>query len=85
MPQKSFSLLLAVVLGFGAAACEHKKTAAEIQAARVNAFRTRQKGEAIKAYTALVNKYPDSDFAAKAKERLQVLGPMPTTPAPVKK
>lgn len=85
MPQKSFSLFLAVVLGLGAVACEHKKTAAEIQAARMNAFRTRQKGEAIKAYTALVNKYPDSDFAAKAKERLQVLGPMPTTPAPVKK
>lgn len=85
MPQKSFSLFLAVVLGLGGVACEHKKTAAEIQAERAQAFRTRQKGEAIKAYNVIVNKYPDSEYAAKAKERLAALGPMPTTPAPVKK
>jgi outer membrane protein assembly factor BamD (BamD/ComL family) len=80
-----FPLLLATALAFGSTACEHKKTAAELQAERQKAFQTRQKGEAIRAYTALVTKFPESEFAAKAKERLDVLGPAPATPAPQKK
>ena len=74
-------LLLALVSLLGATACEHKKTAAEIQAEKSNAFRLHQKGEAIKAYKDLVDKFPTSEYAAKAQERLKVLGPPPATPA----
>lgn len=82
---KKLPLLLAVAVALGTAACEQKKTAAEVQADKVSAFRKRQKIEAIKAYTQLVNKYPDSEHAAEAKERLKVLGPLPATPTPTKK
>ena len=41
-------LLLALAALLGATACEHKETAAEIQAKKVAAFRNRQKAEAIK-------------------------------------
>ncbi len=78
---KKLPLLLALASLLTATACEHKKTAAEKQAERVQAFRVHQKGEAIKAYTDLVNKFPDSEFAPKAQERLKVLGPPPATPA----
>lgn len=82
MRQKITLLLLAAALLAGGAACKKKQTAAEKQAAVVDAFRKKQKTEAIKSYTALVEKYPDSEFAAKAKERLSVLGPLPAaTPA----
>jgi len=78
-------VLLAAVLTAGATGCKKKKTAAELQEEKVNAFRARQKNEAIKAYTALVTKYPDSEYAPKAKERLNVLGPLPAaTPAAAK-
>jgi hypothetical protein len=81
---KKLPLLLALASLLGATACEHKKTAAEKQAERVQAFRVHQKGEAIKAYTELVNKFPDSEFASKAQERLKALGPMPATPPKAK-
>ncbi len=76
-------VVLAALLG--APACEQKKTAAELQAEKVAAFRKRQKIEAIKAYTELVNKYPASEHVAEAKARLQTLGPLPATPTPTKK
>ena len=76
---------MAVVSLLGTSACEHKETAAEKQARKVQAFRVHQKIEAIKAYTDLVNKFPDSEYAPKAQERLKALGPMPATPTPVKK
>lgn len=85
MLQKSLLFLFAAVLLAGSAACTKKKTSAELQAEKVNAFRLRQKGEAIKAYTALVTKFPDSEYAPKAQERLNALGPMPTTPVAGKK
>jgi hypothetical protein len=75
---------LAIVFAFGGVACSKKKTAAEQQAEKVNAFRERQRGEAIKAYTALTTKFPDSEFAPKAQERLTALGPPPASPAPKK-
>ncbi|GEM_PF-1607875 len=78
-------IVLAAALSFGAAGCKKKKTVAEMQAEKVTVFRQKQKVEAIKSYTALVTKYPDSEFAAKAQERLNVLGPLPAaTPAPKK-
>jgi hypothetical protein len=78
-------VFLAAVFALGGVACSKKKTSAEMQADKVNAFRERQRGEAIKAYTALTTKYPDSEYAAKAQERLTALGPPPATPAPKKK
>jgi outer membrane protein assembly factor BamD (BamD/ComL family) len=82
MRQNIVLLLLAAALLAGGTACKKKQSTAEKQAAVVNAFRQKQKIEAIKSYTALVEKYPDSEFAAKAKERLAVLGPLPAaTPA----
>lgn len=78
------ALLLAAAVILGAAGCSKKK--GTDQQAKINAFRQKQKIEAIKAYTAIVEKYPDSEFAAQAKERLAVLGPLPAaTPAPKKK
>jgi len=82
---KKLPLLLALASLLGTTACEHKKTAAEKQAEKVNAFRLHQKIEAIKAYKDIVDKFPDSEYAAKAKERLKVLGPPPATPPKVKK
>lgn len=79
-------VVLAAALSFGSTGCTKKKTSAELQAEKVNAFRQKQKIEAIKSYTALVTKYPDSEFAPKAQERLNVLGPLPAaTPAGAKK
>lgn len=78
-----YFIALAGVLSF--TACEKKKTAAEIQKEKVDAFRRKQKIEAIKSYTELVNKYPDSEHVAAAKERLKVLGPLPASPTPIKK
>ncbi len=85
MPQKFVLLLLAAAVLAGGAACKKTQTAAEKEAAKVEAFRQKQKAEAIKSYNAILEKYPDSEFAAKAKERLAALGPMPAaTPAPKK-
>ena len=85
MLQKFFPAVLLSVLLAGGVACSKKPNAAQLQAAKVEAFRTRQKGEAIKAYTELTTKFPNSEFAPKAQERLSSLGPMPATPAPKKK
>lgn len=85
MPYKLASLLLAAVVCLAGTACEHKKTVAELQVEKTKAFRDKQKIAAIKSYNDLVTKYPDSEFAAKAKERLASLGPPPTTPVPGKK
>lgn len=82
---RSFSVLLAAAVFLGCAACKKKQSGAEKQAAAVEAFRKKQKIEAIKSYTALVTKYPDSEFAEKAQERLTVLGPMPAATPPPKK
>lgn len=82
---KKLPLLLVLVFLPGFTACEKQKTSAELQAEKVNAFRKHQKIEAIKAYTDLVNKFPDSEHVPEAKERLKTLGPMPVTPTPAKK
>ena len=76
----AFTLSLALIAGLPA--CKKKQTAAEAQLAKKKAFQERQRVEAIKTYTALTQKYPDSEFAPQAQERLKTLGPMPTaTPA----
>lgn len=85
MLKKFLLLLLASAVCFGGAACEHKKTTAEFQAEKAKAFQIKQKIAAIKSYQDLVTKYPDSEFAPKAQERLTALGPPPATPVPGKK
>lgn len=85
MLTRSVLLLLIGALCLGGAACEQKLTQAEIQAEKTKAFRAKQKQTAIKAYKDLTEKYPDSEFAPKAKEKLQQLGPLIATPVPKKK
>lgn len=86
MSRNLILLLAAAALVAGTTACEKKPDPKQIQAEKVQAFRNKQKIEAIKSYTALVTKYPDSEYAPKAQERLNVLGPLPAaTPAPKKK
>ena len=81
MLPRSASLLLAAALCLGGAACDQKKTQAELKAEEKIKFRAKQKQVAIKVYKDLLDKYPDSEFAPKAKERLQRLGPPAATPA----
>ncbi len=85
MPRLFLPLLVAVAILGGMTACKPKPTAAQLQAEKVKQFRERQRVEAIKAYKALVDKYPDSEFAPKAKERLGSLGPLPAATAAPKK
>ncbi len=77
-------LLLATLLCLGGAGCKEKQTLAEQQAQKKVEFRAKQKQVAIKAYKDLVDKYPESEFTPKAKEKLQRLGPPSATPAPKK-
>ncbi|MCE9612475.1 MAG: hypothetical protein K8R23_19925 [Chthoniobacter sp.] len=72
-------LFLAAGIVVGGGACKGKATPAELKAQKVREFRERQKNLARKCYQDLVTKYPDSEFADQANERLKVLGP-PTTP-----
>jgi hypothetical protein len=86
MPQKLLLLLLSAALLTGFTACKKKLTGAQQKALLVEKWRKERKIEAIKAYTALVKNYPDSEFAPKAQDRLNVLGPLPVaTPAGKKK
>ena len=87
MSRTLLMICLAAVFAICCAACEKKKTAAELQAAEQKAFRDAQKIKAQEAYQTIVTKFPDSEFAPKAQERLNVLGPPPppATPAPKKK
>jgi outer membrane protein assembly factor BamD (BamD/ComL family) len=85
MLKRSAPLLLAAVFCLGGAGCKDTKTQAELMAEKKKDFRTKQKQVAIKAYKDLVDKYPESEFAPKAQEKLQQLGPLTATPAPKKK
>jgi hypothetical protein len=78
MLRKLSLIVLTVALPFAGLACK-KKPVTENLAERTKVFRERQRKEAVKAYSALVEKYPDSPYTDKAKERLQQLGPA-TTP-----
>ena len=85
MLPRSALLLLAAALCFCGIGCKAKKTQAEMQADARKEFRAKQKQVAIKAYTDLADKYPESEFAPKAKAKLQQLGPPTATPAAKKK
>lgn len=77
-------LLLALAMTVGTVGCSSKKTAAEENAEKVKAFQEQQKVRAYKAYKEIVEKYPDSQFASQAKDRLAKMGPV-ATPTPGKK
>lgn len=85
MRKRTVLLLLCGLLCLGGTACKSKKTQAELTAEKVKQFRVRQKQMAAKAYKDLAEKYPDSEFAAEARQRLEALGPIAATPAPKKK
>ena len=68
---------LVLALPLATFACK-KKPVPENLAERAKVFRERQRKEAIKAYSALIEKYPESPYTEKARERLQQLGPAAT-------
>lgn len=68
--------LLAAVVAFGSAACSKQKTQAQLNAEREKVWREQQRQKAVRYYTELVEKYPDSPFTEQAKERLEQLGPV---------
>jgi outer membrane protein assembly factor BamD (BamD/ComL family) len=88
---KFVPLLLCLALcGLGTTSCTKKKTLAQINAEKMQAEKAKRKALAAKYYEELVTKYPDTEFAAQAKARLQALGPIlgadgKPTPAPKKK
>ncbi|RYD75680.1 MAG: outer membrane protein assembly factor BamD [Verrucomicrobiaceae bacterium] len=77
MLTKTLPIFLAVVLAFGAAACSGKKTAAQEQAEKEKVWRAKQRTRAIESYKELTQKFPDSQYAAQAKERLNAMGAQP--------
>lgn len=74
MFKKTLLLLLAAALCFGATACKDKPTEAQMNAELEKKWRAQQHQKAVKYYTELTEKFPDSPRAAEAKERLQALG-----------
>ncbi len=69
---KLVSLLLAAILCLGGAACGKKKKAKSGAGEKRKAA---AQAEAVKQYQSLVRKYPDSEYAPQAKERLDALAP----------
>jgi hypothetical protein len=77
MLKKPFTLLLTIAFLAGGTACKGKKTAAEMKAEQDKAWRETQKRKAQEYYAELVEKFPDTDYATQAKERLGVIGTPP--------
>ncbi|HEY2342848.1 MAG TPA: hypothetical protein VGH90_07460 [Chthoniobacteraceae bacterium] len=72
---KNLCLVLAIVLASGGmVSCSKEKTAAQIHMEQEAAWRADKRERAIKFYRDLATKYPDSPYAAQAKERLAALG-----------
>jgi outer membrane protein assembly factor BamD (BamD/ComL family) len=69
-------ILACTTLTLGFTAC--KKSDQAQKAAAEAKWRADQKQKATKNYQEIVKKYPESPYAAKAKERLSALGPAAT-------
>jgi hypothetical protein len=87
MLKKTVPLLLAISVLIGAAACNGKKSDAEQQAEKEKTWRAQQRVKAAQYYAEITEKFPDSQYAQQAKERLNALGGTPppkagTTPRP---
>ncbi len=77
MVQRFALVLLAGVIAVGTVSC--KKSQKDVAAEQQAKFRAQQKTRALRQYQDLVKKYPDSEYAGKAKERIRTLTP-PATP-----
>lgn len=71
-------LSLVLIAAFGILGVSCKKSKPDTALAQQEKFQAQQKALAIKAYQDLVKKYPDSEYAEKAQERLRALGPAAT-------
>lgn len=74
-------LFLALALCSMGPACKRNTTTAQKNAEEIRKFRERQGNLARKCYQDITTKYPDSEFAERAAERVKALG----TPTPQKK
>lgn len=81
MLKKLFVALLSTALCFGAAGCKKKMNAAEAKAAAEGKKREEKRQRAAKYFQEIAAKYPDSEFASKARERLSSIGPVATPAA----
>ncbi len=79
MLKRFAALLLAAALCVGSAAC--KKSIAENYAEKRQQFQAQQRKRAIDNYQQILKKYPDTEFAAKAQERLRALNAVAQPPA----
>jgi hypothetical protein len=79
MLKRFAALLLAVAVCVLPAAC--KKSIAENVAEKRQQFQAQQRKRAIDNYQQIVKKYPETEFAAKAQERLRALNAPEQTPA----
>ena len=69
--KQSLKLALAAVCALGGAACD--KEPQDNRAEQERTFRERQRTLAIKTYKDLATKFPDTEYAPLAKERLDAL------------
>lgn len=72
-----FLLLAGLPLLLSLAACEQKKSAAELKTEAEQRVRADKLVKARKYYNELVQKYPDSPYAEQARQKLQAMGPAP--------
>ena len=79
MLQRFAVALLLAIACFFSGAC--KKNEAQSLAERKQQFQAQQRKKAIDNYQQILKKYPDSEFAAKAQERLRALSAQATAPA----
>lgn len=71
MLRKPLLLLLVAACSVGGAACNRQSK--DDRAEQERLFRERQRALAIKTYKDLATNFPDTEFAAKAKERIEAL------------
>ena len=69
-------LALVAVLGFALTSCKSKKAETLPPGELSEAQKIELRRKAVDNYKKLVEKYPDSPHAEKAKERIQQLGPV---------
>jgi len=71
MLQRLHVAFLAAIACSLTAACQ--KSEGESVAERTRQFQSQQRKKAIENYQQIIRKYPDSEYAAKAQERLRAL------------
>ena len=79
MLKRFAALLLATAVCLPGTAC--KKSVAQNLVEKRQEFQAQQRRKAIENYQQILKKYPDSEFAAKAQERLRALNAQEQPPA----